>query len=89
MVRAAGVAERLRQALAAGAPDAVLHFSRRSANAFLAEAEAAGESPRLLDATHLCLSAEVAAVLTGAGARTVRAAARPEEAALIALVAGL
>jgi hypothetical protein len=36
--------------------------------------------------THFCLSDQVAEPLTAAGARTVRIAARPDEAALIALI---
>ncbi len=65
---------------------AVLHYSRRSAEAFVAAARQSG----LLDAAlgkpvHYCLSAKVAEPLREAGAANVRVAARPDEAALMAL----
>lgn len=64
----------------------VLHYSRRSAAAFLVAARNSG----LLEAalrrpTHYCLSAHVAEPLREAGAADVRIAARPDEAALLAL----
>jgi len=70
----------------AGELDGVLHYSRRSAEAFLTAARNSG----LLDAAltkpvHYCLSSRVAEPLTDAGAATVRIAARPDEAALLAL----
>ena len=64
----------------------MLHFSRRSAEAYVKAARNAG----LLEAAltrpvHFCLSARVAEPLTQAGAAKIRIAARPDEAALIEL----
>ncbi len=70
----------------AGGLDGVLHFSRRSAEAFLFAARRAGlVEAALAGPTHFCLSARVAEPLTQAGASKVRMAARPDEAALLAL----
>jgi uroporphyrinogen-III synthase len=70
-----------------GEIDGVLHFSRRSAEAFLTAARNSG----LLEAAlrkpvHYCLSARIAEPLREAGAADVRAAERPDEAALLALI---
>ena len=73
-------------ALKAGALDAVLHFSRRSADNYLAGAKAAGLLAEALAPRHLCLSAQIAEPLVGAGASRMAVAARPDEAALIELV---
>ena len=64
----------------------VLHYSRRSAEAFVSAARKAG----LLEAAlskpvHFCLSAKVAEPLQEAGAADVRIAAQPDEAALMSL----
>jgi uroporphyrinogen-III synthase len=64
----------------------VLHFSRRSAEAYVNAARNTG----LLEAAlgkpvHFCLSARIAEPLKEAGAADIRIAARPDEAALIAL----
>jgi uroporphyrinogen-III synthase len=80
---APGFAPDFQAVLAAGPLDGVLHYSRRSAQAFLAGAAAV--LPDVLKIQHYCLSAEVAAPLRAAGA-TVRVAARPEEAALVELL---
>jgi uroporphyrinogen-III synthase len=84
------VAERLpreiERAITAGEIDGVLHYSRRSAEAFLRCADAAGLRERALALTHFCLSAQVSAPLAQAGAANIRIAARPEEAALLDLV---
>jgi len=71
----------------AGGIDGVLHFSRRSAEAYANAARAAG----LLDGAlktpiHFCLSAQVAEPLAQAGAADIRIAARPVETALLALI---
>lgn len=69
-----------------GTLDGVLHFSRRSAEAFLTAARNAGLlEAALTKPVHYCLSARVAEPLTQAGAAKVRIAARPDEAALLAL----
>jgi uroporphyrinogen-III synthase len=73
-------------ALESGDVQAVLHFSRRSAENYLAGARAAGVAPQAVAVRHFCLSAQVAAPLEAAGARRVAVASRPEEAALIELL---
>lgn len=74
-------------ALAAGSLDGVLYYSRRSTRAYLDCGEAAGLLARALAPAHYCLSARVAEPLISAGAADVRIAARPDEAALIELIA--
>jgi uroporphyrinogen-III synthase len=76
----------VRDAFALGKLDGVLHFSRRTAEAFVVCARACA----LLDAAcgleHFCLSDQVAEPLSAAGARSVRVAARPQESVLIELM---
>src|SRR5471032_2430195 len=76
----------LTTALKAGEIDAVLHFSRRSADNYLAGTAQAGVAKQALAVRHLCLSAQIAEPLAAAGAAHIAIAARPDEAALIALV---
>jgi uroporphyrinogen-III synthase len=66
--------------------DGVLHFSRRSAKTYVALAGAEGLLSSALKPIHFCLSAQVAAPLTQAGAADVRVAREPAAAALIALI---
>jgi uroporphyrinogen-III synthase len=66
--------------------DGVLHFSRRSAEAYVATARTAGLLANALKPIHFCLSAQVAAALKQAGAADIRVAAQPAEAALITLI---
>jgi uroporphyrinogen-III synthase len=73
------------QALGTGGLQGVLHYSRRSAEAFVACARSADLLGAALAVTHYCLSVEVAAPLSAAGA-TVRIATRPTESALIDLI---
>jgi uroporphyrinogen-III synthase len=73
-------------ALEAGDVEAVLHFSRRSAENYLAGAALADLTESALGVRHLCLSAQIAEPLVGAGATRVAIAARPDEASLIAMV---
>lgn len=75
-----------RDALAQGAIDAALHFSRRTAQAFLAAIDAADLRTEGLALRHLCLSAEIAAPLIAAGAERVTIAARPDQQAMLDLV---
>lgn len=75
-----------RDALADGAIDAVLHFSGRSARAFVAALDHAGLRAQGLGLRHLCLSAEIARPLIAAGARRVTIAARPDQHALLDLL---
>ncbi len=72
------------EALKAGDVDGVLHFSRRSAENYAAGARRAGIAGPALAVRHFCLSAQAAEPLVGAGEVTI--AARPDEAALIALL---
>ncbi len=72
-----------------GGDPAVLHYSRRSAAAFVAAARAGGHDAAMVRLPHLCLSADVAEPLRAAGAAAVHVAARPDEDALLALLANL
>jgi uroporphyrinogen-III synthase len=75
------------RALVQGALDGVLHFSRRSAEAYLACARSAGVPGDLPRPLHYCLSRQVSEPLAAAGAGgRIRVAPRPEEAALIGLI---
>jgi uroporphyrinogen-III synthase len=91
VVYRAAAAERFppeaQQGIAAREIDGVLHYSRRSARAFLRCAEAAGLRGRALALTHFCLSAQVAAPLAEAGAVAIRVASQPDEGALLELIA--
>ncbi len=73
-------------ALQGGEVDAVLHFSKRSAENYLAGAREAGVLEQALGERHFCLSAQIAEPLTAAGAGKVVVAPRPNETALIALL---
>ena len=74
-------------ALQAGDVDAVLHFSKRSAENYRAGAEEADISGEALAVRHLCLSEQVAAPLKAAGAVRIFVARRLDEAALLELLA--
>lgn len=74
------------QALRAGALDAALHFSPRSARTFLTCAGAEGLVDCVHRLRHLCLSPAIAAVLSAAGC-AVTVADAPNEDALLALLA--
>jgi len=86
----AAVAQALRPdvqaTLAAGAIDGVVHYSPRSAAAFLDGARRAGLMPAVIAGAHYCLSAAVAAPLVAAGVATVRIAPTPDEPALLGLI---
>ena len=73
-------------ALESGDVQAVLHFSRRSADNYVAGAREAGIEEQALAVRHYCLSVQVAQPLKAAGAKRVTVAPRPEEAALIELL---
>jgi uroporphyrinogen-III synthase len=66
--------------------DGVLHYSPRSAAAYVAAARADGLVAAAVKPAQFCLSAAVAAPLAQAGATAIRIAPRPTEAALIALI---
>ena len=59
--------------------EAVLHYSRRSARAFLDAARSGGVEISALALPQCCISTAVAAVLRDAGATQVTAAASPDE----------
>lgn len=67
---------------AAGRIEAVLHYSRRSAQAFVEAARAGGVEISALALPQCCLSAAVAEIVREAGATQVTVAARPDENAL-------
>jgi uroporphyrinogen-III synthase len=82
---AARLPDDAQQALRHGTIDGVLHYSRRSAAIFLNCADADG-----LDASplrHYCLSQRAAEPLSARGFKTIRIAPRPDEAALLDLIA--
>jgi uroporphyrinogen-III synthase len=76
----------VRAAVAAGRIEAVLHYSARTAAAFLAAAKTADLMEFARGTKHFCLSAQIAAPLAAAGARTVSIADEPNESALIDLI---
>lgn len=68
--------------------DGVLHYSPRSAAAYVAAARAGGlVAAAVVKPAQFCLSAHVAEPLAQAGATDIRIAPQPTEAALIALIA--
>jgi uroporphyrinogen-III synthase len=67
-------------------PALALHYSRRSAEAFVAAARAGGHEAAMVCLPHLCLSADVAEPLREAGASIVLIARRPDEDALFARI---
>jgi len=71
-------------ALKTGGIDAVLHFSKRSADNYIAGARQAGIAEQALAVRQVCLSAQIADSLVGAGAGHIAIAKRPDEVALIA-----
>jgi uroporphyrinogen-III synthase len=86
VVAAAGLPRAVADVLAGGV-DGVLHFSRRSAEAYVSAARGAGLHERALKKpAHFCLSAQVAEPLTQAGAEDIRIAPKPIEAALMELI---
>jgi uroporphyrinogen-III synthase len=69
-------------AFTANAVEAVLHYSRRSARAFMDAVRADGVEISALAIPHCCISAAVASVLRDAGATQLTVAAAPDENAL-------
>ena len=78
-VKAERFAPPVAAALGEGALDGVLHFSSRTAEAYLACAAHGGIRDQALAPVHYCLSRQVAAPLTAAGAAVVKVAPRPDE----------
>ena len=71
-------------AFAGGGVEAVLHYSARSAQAFLHAARADGVEISALSIAQCCISTAVAQVLREAGAARVMVASAPNETALLA-----
>ena len=82
MVPAPSLPQEVCDAFVAHEIEAVLHYSRRSARAFLEAARAGGVEISALALPQCCISPAVAAVLRDAGATQVIAAASPDEIAL-------
>ena len=82
MVPAPSLPRAICDAFVAHKVEAVLHYSRRSARAFLEAARSGGVEISALALPQCCISAAVAAVLRDAGATQVTAAASPDENAL-------
>jgi uroporphyrinogen-III synthase len=76
--------EDVRMALSTLSVAGVLHFSRRSADLFLAGLSDAGLDAKSL--RHFCLSDDVAGPLREAGCGEVHIANAPNEAAMLALL---
>jgi uroporphyrinogen-III synthase len=76
----------LTAALQAGDVDVVLHFSKRSAENYIAGARQAGIIEQALGVRHFCLARPIAEPLSGAGAGSIAVAKRPDEAALLELL---
>ena len=83
-VKVLSLPPRVQEALALNRLDGVLHFSLRSAEAYVACSRTAGLLDKALALVQFCLSPRVAGALVGAS--RVRIAARPDEAALLDLV---
>ena len=82
MVAAPNLPREICDAFVAHEVEAVLHYSRRSARAFLEAARSAGVEISALALPQCCISAAVASILRDAGATQVAAAASPDENAL-------
>src|SRR5262249_2724179 len=78
------LAPEVRTALAAGTVDAVLHYSARTAAAFVPAMTAAGLRYCAIQFRLLRLSPRVAAPLAAAGPAVIEVAAEPNEQALLA-----
>jgi uroporphyrinogen-III synthase len=82
MVPASRLPREVCDAFMAGEVEAILHYSRRSARAFLDAARAGGVEISALALPQCCISPAVASILHDAGATQVVAAASPDEKAL-------
>jgi uroporphyrinogen-III synthase len=82
MVPAPSLPREVCDAFVANRIEAVLHYSRRSARAFLDAARAGGVEISALALPQCCISAAVASILRDAGATQVTAAANADENAL-------
>jgi uroporphyrinogen-III synthase len=82
MVPAKNLPSEVVDGIAAGRIEAVLHYSRRSARAFVDAARAGGVEISALSLPQCCISAAVAEIVRDAGAIQVTVAASPDENAL-------
>jgi len=82
MAPVSGLPRETSEAFAANRIEAVLHYSRRSARAFIEGARSAGVEISALAIPQCCISDAVAAVVRDAGATQVLVAASPDENAL-------
>jgi len=82
MVPVASLPREICDAFVANRIEAVLHYSRRSARAFLDAARSGGVEISALALPQCCISAAVATILRDAGAQQVTAAANADENAL-------
>jgi uroporphyrinogen-III synthase len=82
MVPAPSLPREVCDAFVAHEVEAVLHYSRRSARAFLEAARSGGVEISALALPQCCISPAVASILRDAGAPQVAAAASPDENAL-------
>ena len=83
MVPVAGFPAGISEAFRADGVEAVLHYSRRSARAFLDAARADGVEISALALPQCCISDAVAGILREAGAMQVVTARTPEESAVL------
>lgn len=86
MIPVAGFSDAVSDAFRAGKIDAVMHYSRRSARAYVEAARTDGVEISALALPQCCISEAVAGVLREAGATQVTAARAPDEKALLAVV---
>jgi uroporphyrinogen-III synthase len=86
MTPVANLPGEVRDAFAANGIEAVLHYSRRSARAFLEAARSAGVEISALSVPQCCISDGVATVLRDAGATQVMVAASPDENAVFGVL---
>lgn len=86
MIPVAGFSDAVSGAFRSGAIEAVMHFSRRSARAYVEAARADGVEISALALPQCCISEAVAGVLREAGAMQVAAARTPDEKALLDVV---
>ena len=83
MVPLADLSDSVRTAFAAQTIDAVLHYSARSAAAFVAAVRGAALEIAALAAPQVCISESVARVLREAGATRLVVAEKPQETAVL------
>ncbi len=82
MIPVTGLPREVCDAFAANGIEAVLHYSRRSARAFLEAARVAGVEISALAIPQCCISDAVASIVRDAGAGQVVVARAPDENAL-------